>query len=108
MPSSLTVFSVNGSEAESTCGELDLSSATVFSIFSLVPASRTVPPAPALKTTRAVAPSAFMPGKRWSSRSNAFCASVPGIENELSTAVGALAAATPARTSSATQRRVTK
>lgn len=64
-------------------------------------------PSGALKTTRAVAPSALLPGKRCSSRSKAFCASVPGIEKELEAAVDAEAAPIPASASSATQIRAT-
>ena len=47
------------------------------------------------KTTRAVAPSALAPGNRWSSRSKAFWASVPGMEKELEVAEDAVAAPTP-------------
>src|SRR5664280_2861579 len=52
---------------------------------SIAPAAAlpvTVAPRGATKTTRADAPSAPEPGRRWASRSNAFCDSVPGIENE--------------------------
>ncbi|CAM5240008.1 hypothetical protein SGRIM128S_07937 [Streptomyces griseomycini] len=84
------------------------SSRTVFWTVALFPASVIFSPAGALKTTRAVAPSALEPGKRSSSRSKAFWASVPGMEKEVVPAAGAPAAPAPASASSATQNRATR
>lgn len=68
----------------------------------------TLAPSGALMTMRAVAPLAVMPGKRCSSRSKAFWASVPGMENEPEVGADADAAPKPAANSSATQTRATK
>ena len=106
-PSRLTVCPVYGSATEAT-SEPWPSSRTVLSTAALLSLSVIFSPAGALKTTRAVAPSALIPGKRCSSRSKAFWASVPGIEKEELPAGGAEAAPTPARVSSATHIRATK
>lgn len=107
MPSLLTAFAWYGSVTRTTSEPSD-SSFTVSWTVALLPGSVIFSPPGALKTTRAVAPSALVPGKRCSSRSKAFWASVPGMENELLPAAGALAAPTPARVSRATHIRATK
>lgn len=106
VPSLLTAFAWYGSVTRAT-SEPSPSSLTASRTAALLPGSVIFSPLGALKTTRAVAPSALTPGKRCSSRSKAFWASVPGMENELLPAAGALAAPTPARVSRATQIRAT-
>lgn len=91
-PFSLTAFAVYGSATEAIWSEPDFSSPTISLISALLAAEVTFSSPGALKTTRAVAPSALPPGKRSSSRSKARWASVPGIENELEVAVDAEAA----------------
>ncbi len=92
---------------EAIWSEPDSSVPTIFWTSALFSGSVIFWPSGALKTTRAVAPSALAPGKRSSSRSKAFWASVPGIEKELEAAVDAEAAPSPATPSSATQTRAT-
>ncbi|CAM5394778.1 hypothetical protein SCYAM73S_04352 [Streptomyces cyaneofuscatus] len=106
-PSWLTAWASNGSATEAIWSEPDCSSLTMPVISLLLAESVTFSPSGALKTTRAVAPSALEPGKRCSSRSKARCASVPGMEKELEVAVDAEAAPNPASASSATQIRAT-
>ncbi len=106
MPSLLTALPLKGSATETT-SEPSPSSLTVFSTVALLAPVSSFSPAGALKTTRAVAPSALIPGKRCSSRSKAFWASVPGTEKEEAPAAGALAAPTPASVSSAIHSRAT-
>ena len=55
-------------------------------------------PSGAWNTKRASAPWELLWGNRSSSRSNAFCDSVPGMERSSSFPSGAVAAATPAST----------
>ncbi|GHE68345.1 hypothetical protein GCM10017771_92020 [Streptomyces capitiformicae] len=93
-PSWLTAWAWNGSTAFVTC-EPSASSATACSIASLFSVAVTFSPLGATNTTRAVAPSAVTPGKRSSSRSNAFWDSMPGMENSSSEAPGALRAPKP-------------
>lgn len=107
-PSWLTACTWNGSSTLAICFEPDCSSLTMPVISRLFSASVTFSPSGALKTTRAVAPSALLPGLRSSRRSKARCASVPGIEKELEVAVDAVAAPIPATASNATQMRATK
>lgn len=104
----LTACASNGSATEAICFEPDCSSLTMPVISLLFAGSVTFSPSGALKTTRAVAPSALVPGLRCSSRSKARCASVPGMEKELEVAAGAVAAPIPATASNATQIRATK
>ncbi len=96
-----------GSATEAIWSEPDSSSPVIFLTSALLAGSVIFSPSGALKTMRAVAPSALESGKRCSSRSKAFCASVPGIEKELEVAVDAEAAPNPASASSATQIRAT-
>lgn len=103
----LTAFVLYGSATEATWSEPDLSSPTMCWISPLLAAAVTFSPPGAWKTIRADAPSALPPGKRSSSRSKAFWASVPGIEKELEVAVAAEEAPKPASASSATQMRAT-
>lgn len=102
-----TALALNGSVTLSTWSEPAFRFAMVFSTASLLGLSAIFWPAGALKTMRAVAPSAVAFGKRSLSRSKARCASVPGIENEEEVAVVAEAAPNPARASSATHTRAT-
>ncbi len=106
VPSSLTPPPSYGSVTPAT-SEPPESSSTVSPTVALCSASVIFSPAGALKTTRAVAPSALEPGKRSSSRSKAFWASVPGMEKEELPAAGAPAAPTPTSASNATQKRAT-
>ena len=107
MPSRLIAFAWYGSATVATSWPRARVPTSV-STAALGAVSVILPPLGALKTTRAVAPSALIPGKRCSSKSKAFCASVPGMEKEVEPAPGAEAAATPASVSSATQKRATK
>ncbi|CAM5243556.1 hypothetical protein SANTM175S_09747 [Streptomyces antimycoticus] len=94
--------------ATEACGELAFRSATVLVTTALLSGSVIFSPLGARKTTRAVAPSALPPGNRCSSRSNAFWASVPGMEKLSLAGCEAVAAPTPATASSATHIRATK
>ncbi len=106
-PSWETAFAVYGSVTAATWSEPVRSSSTACSTAALPAGSVIFPPSGALKTTRAVAPSALPPGKRSSSRSKARWASVPGMEKEPEVAAGADAAPTPARARRAIHSRVT-
>lgn len=106
-PSLETALPAYGSTTEAIWSEPDFSSAVILLTSALLAGSDIFWPSGALKTMRAVAPSALEAGNRCSSRSKAFCASVPGIEKELEVAVDAEAAPNPASASSATQIRAT-
>jgi hypothetical protein len=102
----LTAFAWNGPTALATCLP-SAASSTNFSITARLSAAVTFCPPGATNTTRALAPSAAVPGKRCSSRSNAFCDSIPGIVDASSEAPGALAAPKPTAASTATHSRAT-
>lgn len=67
--SRLTAWTANGSRTRATWSELSFSFATACSTSALLAGSVIFSPSGALNTTRAVAPSAYVPGKRSESRS---------------------------------------
>lgn len=101
VPSWLRALVLKGSEAETTSGALP-SAPTRVSTLAFSAGSESFAPAGARTTTRAVAPSTLIVGNFSFSRSKAFCDSVPGIENVSVGGGGAVEAAnpTPTRTAS--------